>query len=56
MLFAGAAVLVALAVIFTAGCVGGDTNSGKPTVELVEIAAGQQINSLALGQIDGMIN
>ena len=56
MLFAGAAVLVALAVIFTAGCVGGDTSSGKPTVELVEIAAGQQINSLALGQVDGMIN
>ncbi|HJJ38950.1 MAG TPA: hypothetical protein O0X42_02325 [Methanocorpusculum sp.] len=56
MLFAGAAVLALLAVIFAAGCVGETADTDKPTVELVEISAGQQINSLALDQIDGMIN
>ena len=55
LFLAGGVLLLALAVIITAGCVGTD-NSGKPTVEVVEIAAGQQVSSLAMGQIDGMIN
>ena len=55
MLLAGAAVLILLAGIFTAGCIEDDITAGKPTVELVEITAGQQVNSLAFGQIDGMI-
>ena len=55
-ILAGVILLISLAVIFTAGCVGDDTSSDKATVELVEIAAGQQVNALGLGQIDGLIN
>ncbi len=55
LFLAGGILLLAFAVIITAGCVGTDT-SGKPTVEVVEIAAGQQVSSLGMGQIDGMIN
>ena len=55
LFLAGGVLLLALAVIITAGCVGTD-NSGKPTIEVVEIAAGQQVSSLGMGQIDGMIN
>ncbi|MCQ2376512.1 MAG: ABC transporter substrate-binding protein [Methanocorpusculum sp.] len=55
LFLAGGVLLLAFAVILTAGCVGEDT-SGKPTVEVVEIAAGQQVSSLGMGQIDGMIN
>ncbi len=48
-------VLVILAIVFSAGCTGSNT-SGNPVVEVVEVSAAQQINSLALNQIDGMIN
>ena len=50
------ALLVLVAVILTAGCTGTTDPAAGPTVNIVEISAAQQLNSLALGQIDGMIN
>ncbi|MDO5846846.1 MAG: ABC transporter substrate-binding protein [Methanocorpusculum sp.] len=55
LFLAGGILFLAFAVIITAGCVGSDSTGG-PTVEVVEIAAGQQVSSLGMGQIDGMIN
>ncbi|HJJ36552.1 MAG TPA: ABC transporter substrate-binding protein [Methanocorpusculum sp.] len=47
-------ILVLFAAIISAGCT--STDPEHPIVEIVEITSAQQINSLALGQIDGMIN
>ncbi|HJJ36712.1 MAG TPA: ABC transporter substrate-binding protein, partial [Methanocorpusculum sp.] len=57
-LFPVLGVLVLIAVIFAAGCTGTTTTPAQTlgTVEVVEVPAGQQINALALDQIDGFIN
>ena len=58
-LFVIAALVVCAAAIFAAGCTSTGTDGNDDyvaTVDVIEISAGMQINSLSLGQIDGMIN
>ena len=53
---AGAGILLVLAVVFAAGCVEDTDGSRHPSVDLVVIASGMQVNSLVLGQTDCVIN
>lgn len=56
MLLSALSILAIFAIILSAGCTGNSNTSNEPTVEVVEISAAQQVNSLDLKQIDGMIN
>lgn len=58
-LFVIAAMVVCAVAIFGAGCTTTGTGNQEDyvaTVDVIQIGAGMQINSLSLGQIDGMIN